>query len=194
MNEISLSQVSLNNKIYFSDDIFSVIASHVPAEKIEGCRIRFRQFAGCENYNKKNESYSEHRSKCNKCKNYTKNTRIFIINEYGSNILFTEYINYIKKKLLEDKDSLIKTYFNDRIKKGISYIEKINDKKYILHGVKFALFISFFNKLNPKKSYKITYDSTIPSTSLNIVYDIDDKIVRSKLRCVSKIFNQFVIK
>jgi len=190
------------NNFELPEDLQYIVASYIPFKKIKGCKIKYKQFAGCE------QGVHDWNKNCELCKNYANKTKIFITLEDGSIPVFKNYINNISN-IINDKDYKINNnlgyWYNnnnnnnnnnnklcDLFNSQDNKIQKIHEKKYVINNLKFALFISFFNELHPKKNYKLTHSQTIKSSSINILFYIEDTKIRNQLRCVNKIFNKFV--
>ena len=179
------------------EDLQCIVASYIPLKKIKGCKIKYKQFAGCE------KGSHNRNTNCELCENYTKNTKIFITLEDGSIAVFRNYINNISN-IINDKDYKINNNLgiwysdnniikmSDLFKSQENKIQKIHEKKYEINNLSFGLFLTFFNELHPKKSYKLTHSSTLISSSINILFYIEDIKIRNQLRCVNKNFNKFV--
>lgn len=199
MNNLSVKNINLN-KNYFElpEDLQYIVASYIPLKKIDGCKIKYEQYTCC-----KNQVYN-HKVSCRRCNNDKSKIKILITLENGSISVFKNYINNIIK-IINNKDYVLKNnygYWNNVKVNKINMlfysnsnnckIEKISDKKYVINDFKIPLFISFFNELHPKKSYRLTCSQNYES--IIILFDIDDSKIRNQLRCVNKIFNKSIVK
>jgi len=178
MNNLSLKNINLNEYNFeLPEDLQYIVASYIPLKKIVGCKIKYEQ------------------------SNISNNNNIFITLESGSLPVFKNYISKIYN-IIMDKDYLLKNkygiwYYADyklsNLFNSDSYgIEKIHEKKYMITNLNFGSFLTLFNELHPKKSYRLLHGENYES--IIILFDIDDSKIRNQLRCVNKIFNNSIVK
>lgn len=201
MSILFAKEINSNKKSFeLPEDLQTIVASYIPIKEIDGCKIKYQQYTCC-----KNQAYNNKVS-CGRCKSNNSNIKILVTLENGSISVFKNYINNIIK-IINNKDYVLKNNYgfwnNVKINKinmlfysnsNTCKIQKISDKKYAINDFKIPLFISFFNELHPKKSYKLTHSDNKNYPSIMILFDIDNCKIRNQLRCVNKTFNNYIIK
>ena len=196
----------------FPDNVHKHIAEFIEPTKIE-CFIRMQQFAGCPQGTHSSLTIKE----CPHCSNiYSKSYVFILLKKGGCKKLFHKYIDIIREKITQD-DTKLKSdysYYNSPIVyiKDLFTLYYVNTKdrftgpepllpwetneyeeKYVIKGIKWALFHHLKNELYPVPNFYISMQNCrIKTVTTRAGYhDIVGAKNVNPLRAINKLYNKY---
>ena len=202
-------------------NVHKCIAEFIPSVKYE-CSIRLLQFTGCPSHVLDGAS-AHNTSTCHYCKYvYTaKGSEVLVLLKKGGNkTLYHKYINIIRDKITHDATKLKADYSHFASSPQITKMEHLSykkandrfvgpepllhwetseyDEKYIIKGVKWALFFYLKYEIHPIHHFSAsTENKSIESFSgpnsraPSRYYDVSGCAWMNPLKSVNKLYNRY---